>query len=197
MPITADLNTKSQAEIRGTKHVAIKAAEKELTKKRVAIYCRISSLDGQIDSIVAQRDHFLHMANSDPTVTLVDVYYEEGVSGTEAANRPELQRLLRDCRAGKVDEIWCKSISRWARNLEQLLQTVTELRSLGVEIFFERESLRTLSGAGDFMVNLYGSFSEYESKSIKLKRARPKFLGKSRRRVPLQSRVPIRRSQSA
>ena len=168
MPITADLNTKTPAEIRGTKHVAIKAAEKELTKKRVAIYCRISSLDGQIDSIVAQRDHFLHMANSDPTVTLVDVYYEEGVSGTEAANRPELQRLLRDCRAGKVDEIWCKSISRWARNLEQLLQTVTELRSLGVEIFFERESLRTLSGAGDFMVNLYGSFSEYESKSIKL-----------------------------
>ena len=168
MPITADLNTKSPAEIRGTKHVAIKAAQQQSAQKRIAIYCRISSLDGQVDSIIAQRDHFLHMANSDPTVTLVDVYYEEGVSGTEAANRPELQRLLRDCRAGKVDEIWCKSISRWARNLEQLLSTVTELRSLGVEIFFERESLRTLSGAGDFMVNLYGSFSEYESKSIKL-----------------------------
>lgn len=168
MPITADMGVKTQAEIRGTRHVAIKAGQKEASKKRIAIYCRISSLDGQTDSIVAQREHFLHMVRTDPNAELVDVYYEEGVSGTEAANRPELQRLLRDCRAGKVDEIWCKSISRWARNLEQLLQTITELRALGVEIFFERESLRTLSGAGDFMVNLYGSFSEYESKSIKL-----------------------------
>ena len=169
MPITADIGIKTQAELRGTQISAISSTGPIVAKKkRVAIYCRISSLDNQITSIEAQRDHFLHMAKADPEVTLVDVYYEEGISGTETANRPELQRLLNDCRAGLIDEIWCKSISRWARNLEQLLATIMELRELGVEIYFEKESVRTLSGSGDIMLNIYGSFSEFESKSIKL-----------------------------
>ena len=77
MPITADMGVKTQAEIRGTRHVAIKATQKEASKKRIAIYCRISSLDGQTDSIVAQREHFLHMVRTDPNAELVDVYYDE------------------------------------------------------------------------------------------------------------------------
>ena len=167
MPITADIGTKTNADIRGTKLTTIGSAAPLLRpKKRVAAYVRISSLDNE-NSIEAQRDHFRHLAEADPEVELVDVYYEEGISGTESANRPEFQRMMKDCRAGKIDEIWCKSISRYARNLEQLLASVTELRDLGVNVVYEKENLQTLSSAGNLMLSLYGSFSEFESKSIK------------------------------
>lgn len=169
MPITADLQSKSQAEIRGTKAITIKAVPKEKPKKRVACYCRVSTqLESQEDSIIAQKTHFIRLAGENPDVSLVGIYYEDGVSGTESSNRPEFQWMMRDCRAGKIDEIWVKSISRWARNTIQLLDSLRELKALGVNVVFEKERLETAGGNSELMLALIGSFAEFESKSIKL-----------------------------
>jgi len=169
MPITADLQSKTQAEIRGTKATTIKAVPKEKPKKRVACYCRVSTqLESQEDSIIAQKTHFIRLAGENPDVSLVGVYYEDGVSGTESSNRPEFQRMMKDCRAGKIDEIWVKSISRWARNTIQLLDSLRELKALNVNVVFEKERLETAGGNSELMLALIGSFAEFESKSIKL-----------------------------
>lgn len=118
------------------------AAARERPPKRVACYCRVSTrLETQEDSILAQKTHFVRLAGENPGACLVGIYYEAGISGAEATNRPEFQRMMRDCRAGKIDEIWVKSISRWARNTIQLLDSLRELKALGVNVVFEKGRL--------------------------------------------------------
>lgn len=169
MPITTNPQSGSQTETRGTRAVIIKAVPKEKPKKRVACYCRVSTqLDSQEDSIIAQKTHFIRLAGENPDVFLVGIYYEDGISGTESSNRPEFQRMMRDCRAGKIDEIWAKSISRWARNTIQLLDSLRELKALGVNVVFEKERLETAGGHSELMLALIGSFAEFESESIGL-----------------------------
>lgn len=169
MPNTADQPSNSQGENRGPRAITIKAIPKETPKKRVACYCRVSTqMESQEDSIIAQKTHFIRLAGENSGVSLVGIYYEDGISGTESSNRPEFQRMMRDCRAGKIDEIWVKSISRWARNTIQLLNSLRELKTLGVNVVFEKERLETAGGNAELILALIGSFAEFESKSIRL-----------------------------
>ena len=168
MPITTDLQSRGQSELGGSKAAVVKAGPREKPKKRVACYCRVSSqLEAQEDSLAVQKTHFVRLAGENPEVSLVGVYCEDGISGTEASNRPEFQRMMRDCRAGRIDEIWVKSISRWARNTLQLLESLRELKALGVNVVFEKERLETAGGHSELMLALIGSFAEFESKSIR------------------------------
>ncbi|NCB42703.1 MAG: recombinase family protein [Clostridia bacterium] len=86
------------------------------------------------------------------------------MSGTKG-NRPEFQRLLEDCRSGKIDLVLTKSISRFARNTVDLLQTVRELKSAGVDVFFEEQNIHTLSGDGELMLSILASYAQEESRS--------------------------------
>ena len=122
--------------------------------QRVAAYARVSSeKDMALHSLSAQVSYYNEMISNHPGWELVEVYADEGISGT-LDKRPEFQRMLTDCREGKIDLIVTKSVSRFARNTVTLLETMRELRDLGIDIYFENEKLHSISESGDFMIKL-------------------------------------------
>ena len=109
-------------------------------KIRSAAYCRVSSSsEDQLNSYMAQVTYYSHKFEDSETEILVDVYADEGITGTREDKRDEFQRLMQDCRRGKIDRIYTKSISRFARNIKDCLKNVRELKSLGITIFFEKD----------------------------------------------------------
>lgn len=111
---------------------------------RLAAYCRVSSSsDDQIHSFATQIRYYSEYAKKHPEYQLVDIYADEGMSGTEMKKRDEFNRLLRDCRNGKIDRIIVKSISRMSRNTEELLVTLRMLKDIGVTVYFEEQGIDT------------------------------------------------------
>lgn len=148
-----------------TKIEPIKAAERK--KLRVAAYCRVSTnMDDQLESLSAQRQHYEKMIRANLDWTYAGIYYDEGITATKKDNRPELLRLLEDCRENKVDLVLSKSISRFSRNTTDCLEMVRSLTSCGVGIFFERENINTLTMEDEFILTVLGSLAENESLSI-------------------------------
>lgn len=134
---------------------------------RVAAYCRISTLiDNQMTSIDNQEEHYTYLIQNHAGWDLAGIYIEEGVTGTRKEIRPELIRLFADCRAGKIDIILTKSISRFARNLTDCLEMVRSLSSLGVRLIFEKENIDTFRMGNEFILTILSSLAEEESHSI-------------------------------
>ncbi|MEG0766863.1 MAG: recombinase family protein [Clostridia bacterium] len=134
-------------------------------KTKVAAYARVSSgKEAMIHSLSAQVSHYSDTIQHHPGWSYVGVYADEGISGAKD-DRDEFQRMLTDCRAGKIDLILTKAISRFARNTVTLLETVRELRLLGVDIFFERENIHSISGDGELLLTILASFAQEESRS--------------------------------
>ena len=135
-------------------------------KKRVAAYARVSTgKDAMLHSLSEQVSYYSALIRQTPGWQYAGVYADEAMTGTKE-NRAEFQRLLADCREGKIDLILTKSISRFARNTVNLLETVRELKALGVDIHFERERIHTMSGDGELMLSILASFAQEESRSI-------------------------------
>ena len=97
---------------------------------------------------------------------MVDIYADEGITGTSAEKREDFQRLLADCRRGLIDRVLVKSISRFARNTKECLETIRELKSLGIGVYFEKENIDTATMSGEMMTALFASFAQAESESI-------------------------------
>ena len=133
----------------------IKKTEDPIPKKRrVAAYARVSSgKDAMLHSLSAQITFYSGLIQRNPDWEYAGVYADEAITGTKAS-RPEFQRLLCDCKAGKIDLILTKSLSRFARNTVTTLQTVRELKECGVDVWFERENIHSLSEDGEFMLSL-------------------------------------------
>lgn len=145
----------------------IEAAGPAVKTLRVAAYCRISTLnENQLSSMENQLDHYENLITHHEGWKLVDIYIEEGVTGTKKDVRPELNRLLSDCRAHKIDLILTKSISRFARNTTDCLQMIRELTDLGVRIIFEKEGLDTAQRGNEFVLTILSTIAEEESHSI-------------------------------
>lgn len=133
----------------------------------VCAYCRVSSsLCSQQTSISSQQAHFEALIKSTPSWNYVGIYEETGVSGTKTEIRSELQRLIEDCKAHKIDLILTKSISRFARNTTDCIELVRLLTSLNVNIWFESENIRTDSMDSEFLLSIMACFAEAESRSI-------------------------------
>ena len=134
--------------------------------ERVAAYCRVSSgKDAMLHSLSAQVSHYSEFIQRRPGWAYAGVYADEAMTGTKD-DRPEFQRLLADCRAGKIDRVLTKSVSRFARNTVTLLETVRELKKLGVAVYFEEQNIDSLSGDGELMLTILASFAQEESKSV-------------------------------
>lgn len=130
---------------------------------KVCAYCRVSTeADEQENSLENQKEYYEHLIKSNPSYEYVDVYYDFGISGFKE-NRPGFQRMLEDARAGKINLILTKSISRLARNTVTMLKAVRELQSIGVGIFFELQNINTLSGEGELLLSIYSAFAQAES----------------------------------
>ena len=135
-------------------------------KMRVAAYARVSSgKDAMLHSLSEQVSYYSALIHQNPGWQYNGVFADEAISGTKES-RPEFQRMLADCREGKIDLILTKSISRFARNTVDLLETVRELKALGVDIHFERERIHTMSGDGELMLSILASFAQEESRSV-------------------------------
>ena len=136
-------------------------------RKKVAAYARVSMETERLHhSLSAQISYYSDLIQKNPEWEYAGVYADEGISGTSVAKRPEFQRMLDDCEAGKIDIILTKSISRFARNTVDLLKTVRHLKDLGIEVQFEKEHINSLSGDGEVMLTLLASFAQSESESI-------------------------------
>ena len=161
-------------EIREIKPTSIKALE----IKRVAAYARVSrDSEAMFDSLSSQVSYYNEYICSHPGWIYAGVYADYGISGTKE-NRPEFQRMLEDARAGKIDIIITKSITRFARNAVTLLKTVREMKELGIEIIFEKENMCSFDANVDMIMTMLALNAEEEARSAsenKLWRIRKQF----------------------
>lgn len=148
------------------KIVKLEGSGQPVQRKRVAAYARVSSgKDAMLHSLSAQISYYNSYIGSRGDWQLAGIYADEALTGTKA-DRPEFQRMLADCREGKIDMVITKSITRFARNTVTLLEAVRELKLLGVDVYFEKESIHTLSADGELMLTSLASFAQEESRSV-------------------------------
>ena len=144
-------------------------AQSQTEKKqlRVAAYCRVSTDDEeQLTSYEAQVSYYTDKITSNPDWVMADVFADEGKTGTSVKSRKDFQRMIRQCRRGKIDLILTKSLSRFARNTLDTVKYTRELRQLGIPVIFEKENLNSISWESEFLLTLYGAFAQSESESI-------------------------------
>ena len=118
-----------------------------------------------LHSLSAQVSFYSSMIQNHKGWNYVGVYSDEAITGTKET-RENFQRLLNDCRNGKIDLVITKSISRFARNTVTLLKTVRELKELGVDVYFEEQNIHTISAEGELMLTVLASYAQEESLSV-------------------------------
>lgn len=143
--------------------ILVNPKEHEIT--RVAAYARVSSdKDAAFHSLEAQTAYYEKYVTDHPDWQLVGIYSDNGISGT-TINRPEFQRMLEDCRAGKIDLVLTKSVTRFARNTVILLEAIRELKKLNVDCYFEKENMHSISPDGELLLTLLAMYAEEEARS--------------------------------
>ena len=136
-------------------------------KLKVCAYARVSTdHDKQENSLKNQVAAYKRVIKSNPDYEFAGVYADLGITG-QSERRPEFQRMIADARAGKIDRILTKSVSRFARNTVILLKYVRELKELGVSVYFEENGIDTLSSEGELMLTVLASFAQEECRSTR------------------------------
>ncbi len=154
IPATRDLSTGQQ-----TNHFT--------PKRRVAGYARVSTdSEDQYASYEAQVDYYTTMIKANAEWEFVGIYTDEGISGTSTNRREGFKRMIADALAGKIDLIVTKSVSRFARNTVDSLQTIRKLKEHKVEVYFEKESIKTFDSKGELLITIMSSLAQEESRSL-------------------------------
>jgi len=144
-------------------HVAINMPH----KRRVAAYARVSTdQDEQFTSYEAQIDYYTKYIKANDEWQFVNVYTDEGISGTSTKRRDGFKQMINDALNGKIDLIVTKSISRFARNTVDALVNIRKLKDRGVEVFFEKENIYTFGTGGELLLTIMSSIAQEESRSI-------------------------------
>ncbi len=139
----------------------------EISRRKVAAYARVSvSSENLLHSLANQVSYYSELIRSNPAWDFIEVYIDEGITGTSVENRHEFLRMMEDARQGKFDLLLTKSVSRFARNTVDLLENCRVLKSLNVEVIFEKDHISTFSKDGEFVLTLLASFAQAESESI-------------------------------
>ncbi len=132
---------------------------------RVAAYARVSTgKDAMLHSLAAQVGYYSDLIQKHPGWRYAGVYADEAMTGTKD-DRKEFQRLLEDCRAGKIDMVITKSISRFARNTVTSLETIRELKALGVDVYFEGHNIHSIGADGEVLLTILSAYAQEESLS--------------------------------
>ena len=135
--------------------------------EKVAAYCRVSTdSKDQLNSYRTQIGYYTNFIAQHPGWELADIYADEGITGTSLEKRDEFKRMLQDCRAGKITRILVKSVSRFARNTLELIETTRELKDLGVVVVFEEQGIDTAQMLGEMQLTLLAMAAQEESTSI-------------------------------
>lgn len=135
-------------------------------RERVAAYARVScGKDAMLHSLSAQANYYSQYIQQNPAWEYAGVYVDEALTGTKDS-RSEFQRMLADCKAGKIDRILTKSLSRFARNTVTVLESVRMLKSLGINVYFEEGNIHSLGADSELILTLLASFAQEESLSV-------------------------------
>ena len=135
-------------------------------RKRVAAYARVSmEKDAMLHSLAAQVSYYSERIQRNPEWEYAGVFADFGLTGTKET-RPEFQRMLKECREGKIDLIITKSVSRFARNTVDTLTAIRKLKEYGVEVYFEEQNIYTLDGKGEVLLTIMSSIAQEESRNI-------------------------------
>lgn len=144
-----------------------KKAQEHAEKIRVAAYCRVSTdMEEQLHSFENQVGYYTKYIEKNPDYEMVGVYGGEGISGTSLKKRDEFKRMIEDCKAGKIDLIITKSISRFARNMQDCLHYSRLLKNMGIGVYFEKENINTLDASGELLFTILSSLAQEESRNI-------------------------------
>ena len=133
-------------------------------KKRVAAYCRVSTDSrDQANSFESQQRYFREYIEKNPMMELVEIYADKGISGTNTKRRVAFNRMIEDAKAGKIDLIVTKEVSRFARNTVDTLQITRELSAVGVGVLFLNDNIDTSDTQDEFKLTLMASIAQQES----------------------------------
>lgn len=142
-----------------------KAQSKE-DRLRVAAYCRVSTdSSDQLNSFFAQMKYYTDYIRSHDNMVLVDIYADEGITGTSIQKREEFKRLIRDCKNKRIDRLLVKSVTRFARNSLECIETVRQLKSCGVSVFFENDNIDTDKMDSEMILYIKSAFAQGEAMS--------------------------------
>ena len=148
-----------------TRFTALPITEQQ--KRRVAGYARVSTdHDDQFSSYEAQIDYYTNYIKGRDDWEFVEVYTDEGITGTSTKRREGFKQMIVDALDGKIDLIVTKSVSRFARNTVDSLTTIRQLKEAGVEVYFEKENIWTFDGKGELLLTIMSSLAQEESRSI-------------------------------
>lgn len=150
-----------------TKSMTTKSTKNSIEKRKVAGYARVSTdSDEQFTSYEAQIDYYTQYIKSHAEWEFVNVYTDEGITGTNTKHRDGFNEMIADALAGKINLIVTKSVSRFARNTVDTLIYVRKLKKHGIEVFFEKENIYTFDGKGELLITIMSSLAQEESRSI-------------------------------
>lgn len=136
-------------------------------KPRVAAYARVSTeQEEQQSSFEAQVAYYEQYIKNNPSWEFVEVYADDGKSGTNTKKRDNFNRMISDAKAGKIDVILTKSISRFARNTVDSLQITRDLKDYGVEVVFEKDNIRSLDMKSELMITVLSGLAQEEARNI-------------------------------
>ena len=139
----------------------------EVKQIRLAAYCRVSSdSKDQLNSFVSQIKYYTDYIKKNPQYDLVDIYADEGLTGTDMKRRNEFNRLLDDCKKRKIDRVITKSASRFARNTQDFLVVIRMLKELGVSVYFEEQGIDTSKMNMEMFATFPGLIAQQESENI-------------------------------
>ena len=145
----------------------ITQAMQKKAKRNTAGYGRVSTdEDEQLNSYQAQVDYYTRMIQANPEWNFVGVFADEGISGTSTKGREQFNRMVEEALAGRIDLILTKSVSRFARNTVDSLQTIRKLKEVGCEVYFEKEQIWSFDGKGELLLTIMSSLAQEESRSI-------------------------------
>ena len=135
-------------------------------KLRVAAYCRVStSSDDQENSFIAQVKYYNDFLRLSDNMELVDIYADEGITGTSINKRDDFNRMIRDSSLGKIDRIFVKSVSRFARNSLECIENIRLLKSYGTTVLFENDAIDTNTMNSEMILYIKSAFAQSESLS--------------------------------
>lgn len=134
-------------------------------KKRVAAYARVSTdFTDQLHSLSTQRAFFNEYISAHDEWELVDIYYDEGITGTSTKKRDGFNKMIADCEKGKIDTILTKEVSRFARNTVDTLSYTRHLKDLKINVIFMNDGIDTNDKDGELRLTLMASIAQEESR---------------------------------
>ena len=133
-------------------------------KIRMAAYCRVSTdSSDQVNSFMAQMQYYNDYIRQNPNMVLVDIYADEGTTGTSIEKRSEFKRLLRDCENHKIDRVIVKSVTRFARNSLECLEAIRTMQSCGASVYFETDNIDTANMNSELLLYIKSAFAQGEA----------------------------------